>query len=121
MGGLAGNARRRAFAAGEKAKGRLTGIANRTGQLDGTPVACRSRSDRFGAADGENQHLLRLPRPEEAMDGRRGGWPSMETNQNPIRSPSRKTRWSFPSRPVFAIPVTTPNPLLATFEFGLLK
>ena len=41
--------------------------------------------------------------------------------QNAILRPSRKTRWSLPSRPVFAIDPTIPKPLLAMFEFGLLK
>ena len=44
-----------------------------------------------------------------------------ERDQKARRKPIRNTRWSRPSRPVFATLLTTPKPLLAMLEFGLRK
>ena len=41
--------------------------------------------------------------------------------QNPNRRPTRTSRSSMPSRPVFAVLVIVPKPLLLTLPFGFAK
>ncbi len=80
------------------------------------------RAAKLHSSDSPRHAFARCGEKHKGRTRRRRAAASLsERDQKAKRKPIRNTRWSRPSRPVFATLLMTPKPLLAMLEFGLAK